>query len=228
MGDVLVTGATGGIGSAVVGALSAAGHKVTALGRDAAGLDQLKDNAAATIVADLRDVASLGPALAGLDQLDALIHCAGFSAVAPVADTQAAVWEETLTVNVTAAAEVTRLLLPALRRSRGHVVFVNSAPGMRAAPQWSAFVASKAALRELADTVRLEEAAHGIRVTTVFPAGTATDMLRRTREAFGRPYDPASSIQPETLASMISWALASPPDAYVCELGVYSSPQPRG
>jgi NADP-dependent 3-hydroxy acid dehydrogenase YdfG len=122
---------------------------------------------------------------------------------------------------VTAAAELTRILLPALRRSHGHVIFVNASPGMRAVPRWAAFVGSKAALRELADSLRLEEAGHGVRVTTVYPAGTATERLRSTRAAFDRPYDPARCIQPDSLATMIAWVLAAPPDAYVAELSVF-------
>lgn len=130
-----------------------------------------------------------------IDHLDALIHCAGVSAVASVADTDPSTWHDMLTVNVTAAAELTRVLLPALRKSHGHVIFVNASPGMRAVPRWAAFVGSKAALRGLADSLRFEEAEHGVRVTTVYPAGTATERLRRTRAAFGQPYDPARCIQ---------------------------------
>ena len=135
-------------------------------------------------------------------------------------------WQETLTINVTAAAELTRLLLPQLRASRGHVIFVNASPGMRAVPRWAAFVGSKAALRELADSLRLEEAENGIRVTTVYPAATATQRLRRIRAAFDRPYEPARCIQPESLAEMIAWVLAAPPDSYVTELSVFPSPRP--
>ncbi|MFI7636750.1 hypothetical protein [Nonomuraea sp. NPDC049400] len=54
---------------------------------------------------------------------------------------------------------------------------------------------SKAALRELADSLREEEAAHGIRVTTVNSAATATDLLGEVRSAFGRPYDPELCIR---------------------------------
>ena len=49
------------------------------------------------------------------------------------------------------------------------MIFVNASPGMRAVPRWAAFVGSKAALRELADSLRLEEAEYGVRVTTVYP-----------------------------------------------------------
>jgi NADP-dependent 3-hydroxy acid dehydrogenase YdfG len=134
------------------------------------------------------------------------------------------VWQETMAVNVLAAAELTRLALPALRRSHGHVVFINSARGVRAVPGWSAFAASKAALQELADSLRAEEAGNGLRVTTIYPSSTATEHLRQVREAFGHGYDPQRCIQPETLAAPVAWVLAAPPDAYVSELSVLAAP----
>ncbi|MFI6922301.1 SDR family NAD(P)-dependent oxidoreductase [Nonomuraea spiralis] len=80
-----------------------------------------------------------------------------------------------MAVNVASAAELVRLALPVLRRAKGHVIFVNASPRLTGVARWSAFVASKAALRELADSLREEEAVHGVRVTTVYPAATATD-----------------------------------------------------
>ncbi|MFC7108720.1 SDR family NAD(P)-dependent oxidoreductase [Nonomuraea rubra] len=145
--------------------------------------------------------------------------------VEAVAEAVPETWRRTMAVNVASAAELVRLTLPALRRSRGHVIFVNASPGMTGVPRWSAFVASKAALRELAGSLREEEAAHGIRVTTVYPAATATALLGEVRSAFGRPYDPEACIRPQTLAAMIVWALSAPPDAYACELSVLPSPR---
>lgn len=225
MGEVMVTGATGGIGQAVVAALAAAGHQVSAVGRDPDRLRPVPGIRAVT--ADLARPQQLAQAIGEPGQLDALVYCAGVSieAIAPVAGTGPAVWQETMAVNVLAAAELTRLVLPALRRSRGHVVFVNSARGVRAVPGWSAFAASKAALQELADSLRAEEADNGVRVTTVYPGGTATGHLRQVREAFGRSYDPQRCIQPETLAATVAWVLAAPPDAYVSELSVLAAPR---
>ncbi|MFI6595830.1 SDR family NAD(P)-dependent oxidoreductase [Nonomuraea sp. NPDC050536] len=221
MGDLLVTGAAGGIGSAVVSALEAAGHQVTALGRS---LERLPGSAR-RIEADLSRPETLEAALGDLGDLDGVIHCAGVAHVAPVAEASVEVWTRTLAVNLASAAEITRLALPALRRSRGHVVFVNATPGMHAVPRWSAFVGSKTALRELADSLREEEEPHGVRVTTVYPAATATDHLRAIRAAFGRPYDPAACIQPASLAAMIVWLLAAPADSYPCELSVIPAPR---
>lgn len=224
MGEVMVTGAIGGIGRATVSALAADGHQVIAIGRDAARLRSL--DGVQAITADLAGPQRLGEAIEPPARLDALVYRAGvsLSAIAPVGGTGAAVWEETMAVNVVAAAELTRLVLPALRRSRGHVVFVNSARGVRGVPGWSAFAASKAALQELADSLREEEAGSGVRVTTIYPGGTATEHLRDVRAAFGGEYDAQRLIRPETLAAMVTWVLGAPPDAYVGELSVLTGP----
>jgi NADP-dependent 3-hydroxy acid dehydrogenase YdfG len=224
---VLVTGATGGIGTAVVRALARRGDRVLAVGRDPGGLKELAGAVPAVepVPFDLREPAALPVALLGLDRLDAIVHCAALAEIASVEDTPYTLWRDTLTVNVAAAAELTRALLPALRDSGGHVIFVNAAPGLHAVPRWSAYVASKAALRELADSLRREEAPHGVRVTTVYPGGTATERLRTVREQFGQPYRPADCIQPETLASMLVAVLENPADAYLTELSV--APVPR-
>lgn len=224
MGEVMVTGATGGIGRAIVSALVTAGHRVIVVGRDLGRLGSLGD--VQPIAADLAVPEQMATAIEPPARLDALVHCAGVSpaAAALVGESGPPVWQETMSVNVMAAAELTRLLLPALRRSRGHVLFVNAAPGVGASARWSAFAASKAALRELADSLRLEEKANGVGVTTVYPAGTATDHLREVRKAFGREYDPQQLIRPETLAAIVTWVLAAPADAYVAELSVLASP----
>jgi NADP-dependent 3-hydroxy acid dehydrogenase YdfG len=227
MGKILITGAAGGIGTALTAELAGAGHEVTGLCRDQGGRAKLEAIGARAVVADLADPAGLATSLAGPSpRLDALVHCAGVADIDAVADAEPGTWQRVLTVNVAAAAELTRLMLPALRRAHGHVVFVNATPGMRAVPRWSAFVASKAALRELADALRAEEEGHRVRVTTVYPAGTATEHLRSIRGAFGRPYDPQLCIQPASLALMIAWVLAAPPDAYPSELSVLPGPHP--
>ncbi|WP_336214175.1 SDR family oxidoreductase [Nonomuraea sp. LPB2021202275-12-8] len=217
--SALVTGAAGGIGSAVVGALRQDGYRVLALGR--ARLEELGDVTA--IRADLARPEKLAAALPPIDELDAFVHCAGIAEVAATADSPVGLWQETLNVNVVSAAELLRLLLPALRRRRGRVVLVNAAPGLAAAG-WPAYAASKAALRELADAVREEERCHGIGVTTVHPGGTATELLRKVRAAAGVPYDPARCLRPETVASLVLTAVTAPPDAHLTELSVRPAP----
>ncbi|MBG6103899.1 SDR family oxidoreductase [Micromonospora vinacea] len=224
---MLVTGATGGVGAAVVRAAADRGYDVTAAGRNDVLLDRLCARTPRTspVLLDLQHPVDLPAPLVELDRLDALVHCAGIAEVASVDETPYALWLETLTVNVAAAAEITRALLPALRRADGHVVFINAAPGLHAVPRWSAYAASKAALRELADSLREEEARHGLRVTTVYPGGTATELLRKVRGQFGRPFDAADCIRPETLASVVLTALDLRDDAYLPEVSVLPAPR---
>ena len=80
-------------GSALAPALVSAGHRVIAVGRDVEGLQSL---AARTIVADLAQVDQLARTIGKLATLDALVHCAGVSEVAAVADAQPATWQHTL------------------------------------------------------------------------------------------------------------------------------------
>jgi len=225
-GTAVVTGATGGIGSAIVRALCQRGYRVLAVARSQSKLDALVREVASTepVVMDLFEPVELPGVLRELDRVDVLVHCAGIADVGSVADAEPGLWRRTFAVNVVSAAELTQALLPGLRAASGHVVFINMAPGMTGIPRWTAYVGSKAAQRELADSLRQEEAGNGVRVTTLYPGGTATDLLRQVREQFGRPYDPEACIQPKSLAAMIVAAIESPPDAHVAELSLRHVP----
>jgi NADP-dependent 3-hydroxy acid dehydrogenase YdfG len=224
--NVVVTGATGGIGSAIVRMFAGRGDEVVATARPSAALDALcEETSAVAAPLDLQRPSQLPPALRDLGRADALIHAAGISEVASVADTSHELWQQTMTANVTGPAELTRALLPALRAARGRVVFVNAVTGLHAVPNWSAYVASKAALTELADSLRLEEAIHGVRVTSIYPGGIATELLRKVRGALGRPYDPATCVSPDSLAAVVATVLDAPTDVDITEIAL--QPPPR-
>jgi NADP-dependent 3-hydroxy acid dehydrogenase YdfG len=146
------------------------------------------------------------------------VHSAGVVALGNVAELTPGAWVEQLLVNAAAPAELTRLLLPSVRAARGHVVFVNSGSGLRANPGWSAYAASKHALRAVADSLRAEEPE--IRVTSVYPGRTASEMQRQVREHEGGEYDPSAFISPDTVAKVIVDALETPRDATVTDVSV--------
>ncbi|OSC49851.1 short chain dehydrogenase, partial [Streptomyces sp. 4F] len=81
----------------------------------------------------------------------------------PVGDLPPKTWRNQLNVNLVAPAELTRLFLPQLRVAQGHVLFVNSGSGLNAHAGWSAYAASKHGLKALADSLRHEEHANGVR-----------------------------------------------------------------
>lgn len=224
MGTYLITGATGAIGASTAGLLHDAGHTVILTGRDTGRLDAAAQRIGAdrvrTLVLDLTDPRRIEPGLDGVElpPLDGIVHSAGVVALGDVAELTPDAWVEQLLVNTAAPAELTRLLLPNVRAARGHVVFVNSGSGLRANPHWSAYAASKHALRALADSLRAEEPE--IRVTSVYPGRTASEMQRQVREHEGAEYDPDAFISPETVAKVIVDALETPQDATVTDVSV--------
>jgi NAD(P)-dependent dehydrogenase (short-subunit alcohol dehydrogenase family) len=203
----LVTGAASGIGHEVADRLAARGDRVVRLTRDVVDLSD--SVALARWATDFAD---------DLERLDSLLHVAGTVDLGPVEELDVEVWQRHLAVNLTAPALLTAHLLPALRAARGTVVFVNSSAGLTANAGWSAYAASKFGLRALADSLRAEEAGHGVRVSTVFPSRTATPMQQKVHEQEGRSYDPARWLTPATVADSILHVLDLPGDATVPEL----------
>jgi NADP-dependent 3-hydroxy acid dehydrogenase YdfG len=229
MATHLVTGAGSGIGEALANALSRRGEDLVLLARSAERADELRTRfpSARTVVADLADPSGLESVLSGQDlpdRLDSLVHVAGVIELGGVAEQPPSVWRTTLDVNLLAPAELTRLLLPALRATGGHVVFVNSSAGRTANPRWSSYAASKHGLRALADSLRAEERESGVRVTSVYPGRVATAMQEKVHAQEGRAYDPADWVAPGSVAAMVLAALDLPRDAEVTELTVRPGP----
>lgn len=221
----LITGAGSGIGAALARRLLDRGDDIVLLARDAGRARQLAEqfSGAQTIVADLAEPGRISWALSKQsvpERIDSLVHVAGVIDLGPVAETPAASWEQQLAANLIAPAELTRLLLPMLRVSRGQVLFVNSGAGLRAHPDWAAYAASKHGLKALADALRAEEAPHGIRVTSVFPGRTATPMQEKVHRQEGAEYDPTKFVDPDSVATTIVTALDLPRDAQITDLAV--------
>jgi short-subunit dehydrogenase len=225
----LLTGAGSGIGLAIARRLADRGDRLVLLGRSdarAAELAGLFPNTVG-VAADLREPAELAGALADRlpEAIDTVIHGAGVVELGPVSDLSVAAWTDQLTVNLIAAAELTRLALPAVRTARGQILFVNSGAGLTAHPSWSAYAASKHGLKALADALRGEESANGVRVTTVYPGRTATPMQAEVHRQEGRDYDPAAFIDPESVATTALAALDLPRDALVPDVSVRPGPR---
>ena len=215
----LITGASRGIGAAIAAALAPT-HDLLLGGRDVEALKAVAEQlpSATPWPVELGDPAGLAAATAAIDRLDVLVHSAGVATLGSLADTSVDVWRSTREINVVAVAELTRHLLPALRAAAGQVVLINSGAGLRANPNWGAYAASKFALRAFADALRAEEPR--LRVTSVYPGRTATDMQRAIREAEGEEYVPTDHLTPESVAEAVRFALLAPPDAHVHEVTV--------
>ncbi|ALX67108.1 SDR family oxidoreductase [Microbacterium sp. XT11] len=221
----LITGAGSGIGSVVARRLIERGDRVVLLARDAGRARAIATElpGAETLVGDLAQPGRLSWALSTQqlpDRIDSLVHVAGVVDLGSVAELPASLWERQIAVNLLGPAELTRLMLPLLRVSRGRVVFVNSGAGLHANAGWSAYAASKHGLRALADALRAEEAEHGVRVTSIYPGRTATPMQERVHQQEGREYDASRYIAPESVATTILTALDLPDDATLTDLSI--------
>ncbi|NEY33175.1 SDR family oxidoreductase [Streptomyces sp. PRKS01-65] len=225
MATHVITGAGSGIGAAVARRLHARGDDLVLHARDAARAKELAAAfpGARTLVGDLADPDKLSWALSHQtlpDRVDSLLHIAGVVDLGPVGELTPKSWHRQLNVNLIAPAELTRLFLPQLRVAQGHVVFVNSGAGLSAHAEWAAYAASKHGLKALADALRQEEHANGIRVTSVYPGRTASPMQLKVHQQEGKEYDPARWIDPESVATTVLMALDLPRDAEVNDLSV--------
>lgn len=225
MATHLISGAGSGIGAALAARLAERGDELWLLVRDAGRATQLRERfpGARTLVGDLADPSRLSWAFSHQSvpaQIDSLIHVAGVVELGPVGETPVSTWQQQLNVNAVAPAELTRLMLPALRATRGHVVFVNSGAGLRVSAEWGSYAASKFAVRAIADALREEERPNGVRVTTVYPGRTATPMQEKVHQQEGAAYDASRWIDPASVATTILTAIDLPRDAELTELMV--------
>lgn len=219
----LITGASRGVGAAVARALAPT-HDLLLGGRDREALERLAAELPGSRPWPVELTEVTADDVAGIDRLDVLVHSAGVVTLGRIEETPAEVWRRTFEVNVVAVAELTRLLLPALRAAGGHVVLINSGSGQRANPNWASYAASKFALRAFADALRLEE--RGLRVTTVYPGRVDTDMQHRVRAQEQGPYEPEKYLKPESVARAVLTAVTASPDAHVTEITVRPSAGP--
>ncbi len=225
MATHVITGAGSGIGAAVARRLHARGDEIVLHARDAGRAKELAAAypGARTLVGDLADPDKLSWALSHQTlpgRVDSLLHIAGVVDLGPVGDLTPKTWRHQLNVNLVAPAELTRLFLPQLRVAQGHVLFVNSGAGLSANADWAAYAASKHGLKALADSLRQEEHANGVRVTSVYPGRTASPMQAKVHRQEGKDYDPTRWIDPESVATAILTALDLPRDAEINDLTV--------
>jgi NAD(P)-dependent dehydrogenase (short-subunit alcohol dehydrogenase family) len=200
----LVTGGSGGIGSAVVRLFQRAGATVVSVDR----ADRAAPEHAVSIPCDLADAAAIAAMMEGLGKrfgrLDLLVHCAGITRDAVVWKMAPGDWEDVMRVNLDAAFHLLRGAVPLLRAAAdAGVIFVTSINGERGKFGQANYSASKAGLIGLGRTAARELGAFGIRVNMIAPGMIETDLIGRLPEdvrqrargrrarALGRPDDVA-------------------------------------
>lgn len=175
MKKALITGASRGIGRAIAEELGKDHHIYAGASRDASEIVSALPSAEPFEV-DLTDTAAIERAAAEIDDLDVLVLAAGVMENGSLSELTDASWRNMMEVNLHAPVTLTRTLLPALRRSNGLIITINSGAGYHGIANNSAYCASKFALRGFTDSLAQEEAGK-VRVTSLHPGRTDTDML---------------------------------------------------
>ena len=195
----IVTGSESGIGRETARALCEKGAAVVLNGRNAERLEHTRKLfvnagfAVASCQADVTDYTDcerlVATAIEEFGQLDILITNASISMRAYFADMQPEVFRQVLDSNVYGTVYPLKAALPHLTRTRGSVTFISSISALNGMPSGSAYCAGKAAVSNLAHTLRLELADTGIHFGVVHIGFTQNDADKRVLDAAGQPVE---------------------------------------
>jgi len=226
----VVTGASSGIGRAIALALANEGATVCLVGRS---LERLQ--AVAACSGQFADRFSLFKADLGVDEdiyllrknfqkkfrgIDVLVHSAGVIAMGEIRQASVQDFDKQYKINLRAAYLMTQVFLPALKRRGGQVAFINSSAGLKAKGGVGQYAATKFALKAVADSLREEVNADGIRVLSVYPGRTASPMQQNIHAMEKKSYLPENLIQAEDVASVLLNSLKLPRTAEVTDIRI--------
>jgi uncharacterized protein len=169
--NVLLTGATGGIGQAIARALAARGGKLILTGRRLDVLEPLAQQLdARTAAVDLAQPAELERLVRDAGQVDILVANAALPASGALDSFTVQEIDRALDVNLRAPIVLAHALLPQmLERGRGHLLFMSSLAGKAATPGTAMYNASKYGLRGFASALRADLRTTGVGVSAIFP-----------------------------------------------------------
>ncbi|MBO0768336.1 MAG: SDR family NAD(P)-dependent oxidoreductase [Solirubrobacterales bacterium] len=174
-GQVLITGATGGLGHSIARGFAAAGAQLTLSGRRVEVLEPLAAQLSArTIAADLSSRAEVAALAERAGAVDVLVANAALPATGRIFKLDQREIDTLLEVNLRSQIALARALLPGmLERGSGHLVFVSSLAGKAASPGASLYNATKFGLRGFALAIREDLRGSGVSASVVLPGFVA-------------------------------------------------------
>jgi short-subunit dehydrogenase len=215
---ILLTGASGGIGQAIAQRLAAQGARLILVGRSTQQLNALARglnvfaNAGFVLQADLTSHSgreTIRTALLALQEpLDALINCAGINLFGLLEDNDPEAIEQMIATNVTAPILLTCLALPFLNKKTGRIINIGSSFGGLGYPGFSAYCASKFALRGFSEALRRELSDGKIQVAHLAPRATNTKLNSAAVCAMNRELGTAMD-EPELVAAQLELMLSA-------------------
>ena len=241
----VVTGASSGIGAAVAVAMATQGAHVVLAARRRSALESVKHKCelvaggrGARILIHETDVTNKAQVVSLMQfandtvgPVDILVSCAGVMYFTLMANVQTEEWERTVDVNCKGLLHCLAATVPGmLARGTGHIVAISSDAGRKVFPGLGVYSASKFFVEATLQSLRLETAGTGLRVTSIQPGNTSTDLLGMSTDAeavkkYGEPSG-AKILSPEDVAESIVYALRQPPHVSVNEVLVEPRDEP--
>ena len=245
----VITGASSGIGAAVAKALVREGAHVALAARRIDALEKLqselmksshgsgsvaggKVHIHKTDVTDRKQVDALMQTTTdALGQIDIIVSCAGVMYFTLMENIKIDEWDQTVDVNCKGLLNVLSTSLPRLLpRKTGHIVAISSDAGRKVFPGLGVYSASKFFVEATLQSLRLETAGSGLRVTAVQPGNTATDLLNMSSDQeavkkYGEPTG-AKILDPSDVANAIVYALRQPEHVAMNEILIEPREEP--
>ncbi|MBX4938872.1 SDR family NAD(P)-dependent oxidoreductase [Rhizobium binae] len=220
-GAVIVTGAGGNLGSAVVRELAAGGAKLVCMNRSSQELETLAGELPASTEflsiagTELTDYASCAAAVARAVKhfggVSALVNTVGGFQMGPVGPDAPSQWDTMMTANARTALTISAAVLPTMKAAGyGRIVHVAAAPGLKAGANQAAYAASKAAVIRLTEAIAAENRDHRITANCVLP-GTIDTPENRAAMPNAKT---DGWVSPQSIARLIAF-LISPAAAVV-------------
>jgi NADP-dependent 3-hydroxy acid dehydrogenase YdfG len=226
----VVTGASSGIGKAIALSVAGQGAEVCLVARRRELLKEVakqirtlgsRGHACPTDLTNDDGIRALGEQFQkDFGHINILVLCGGAIFHGPLEKASLADFDLMYRSNVRGHYFMIQTLLPLLRRSAGQIVFINSSAGLRSPATAGQFSATQHAFRSIADSLRDEVNALGIRVLSVYPGRTATPRIAKLFEKEGRAYQPDLLMQAEDVAEMVTHSLRLPRTAEVTDISI--------
>ena len=214
--NAILTGASSGIGRALAPLLVQAGYHVGLVGRDAKGLEDLKqalhDSSRFEVLpTDLSDIEAVKTVCSryGKD-VDLLVNCAGIAVTGKLEDIPSTEFERIWKINFLSPVTLCQAVLPQMKeRKRGMIVNVTSGVSRRALPFISPYSSAKAALNSFTESLRVETQDSGIDVCLFFP-GPVEQRFHANTVHYGKgklKFPPFHGQMPDTVAARLMRAI---------------------
>ncbi len=232
-GTVLITGAAGGLGRAIVSELVGSGHRVVLVDRDAAALSAQAEEIGANAFPLQLDITDSGKVDRLLElvpdafkPIDILINNAGHDIGGRTRFDEGSPddWANIIQTNLIGLMRVTRAIVPDMvKRNAGHIVNVSSINAVRIIPDMTAYSTSKAGVHMFTETLRGELAETAIRVTELQPGLTKTNIIvtryRGDKDKEKAYFDQFKmALEPADVARAVAFAISQPPHVQIAEI----------